>query len=123
MLYIYIYTSVQQVRMRLREGGSAPKRGRHSATALFQPTASAQWQPDGLTIPSGCRNSPISIVIVIITSITIAIINNSIVVIITIVVVTVVAMVIPQWFPGAGFLGAPPISPRASRPRPPTLLL
>ena len=50
----------------IRERGSAPKRGRHSAI-FFPPHASLQWQPDGLTIHT------------------------------------------KKWFPGAGFLGAPPI--------------
>ena len=34
---------------KVRERGSAPKRGRHS-TICFPPNASVQWQPDGLTI-------------------------------------------------------------------------
>ena len=34
----------------VREGGSAPKRGRHSLRYCFPPNASVQWQPDVLTI-------------------------------------------------------------------------
>ena len=51
----------------VRERGSAPKRGRHSAMCVVH-IASAQWQVDGLAMPT------------------------------------------KKWFPGAGFLGAPPIS-------------
>ena len=42
--YIYIYIYIHII------GGGAPKRGSALYRCLFPPNASAQWQPDGLTI-------------------------------------------------------------------------
>ena len=52
--YIYIYNIYSNInissRNNVREEGSAPRRGRHSAMCVFPPNASVRWQPDGLTI-------------------------------------------------------------------------